>query len=349
MDAKPQAKIFDGHNDTLLDLHLSEQSSGRSFFERSNQGHIDLPRAREGGLAGGLFSVFVPAPSPQGLSVKASEQEFAEIDSAYAQRFAISLSARLFRLEADSQGALRVVRSGGELQQCIESDVFAAVLHFEGAEPIDPGLDALEVFYAAGLRSLGLVWSRPNFFGCGVPFKFPSSPDLGPGLSAAGRALVRACNSLGIVVDLAHINEKGFWDVASITDAPLVVSHAAAHAICPCSRNLTDRQLDAIRDSQGLVGVNFHVGFLREDGRRNPETPISQLVRHIEYLTQRLGVERVALGSDFDGAIMPSELGDAAGLPRLLEALRKRGWDEPSLEALTRRNWLDLLQRTWGG
>src|SRR5204862_5975253 len=107
----------------------------------------------------------------------------------------------------------------------------AAILHFEGAEPIDSQLNALEVFYRAGLRSLGLVWSRPNAFGEGVPFRFPSSPDTGPGLTAAGRELVRECNRLGILVDLSHLNERGFWDVADVTTAPLVATHSNAHAL----------------------------------------------------------------------------------------------------------------------
>ena len=110
----------------------------------------------------------------------------------------------------------------------------AAVLHIEGAEAIDPELEALEVFYAAGLRSLGPVWSRPNVFGHGVPFRFPSSPDTGPGLTDAGKELVRACNRLRIMLDLTHLNEAGFWDVAALTDAPLVATHSNVHALCPC-------------------------------------------------------------------------------------------------------------------
>jgi membrane dipeptidase len=144
--------------------------------------------------------------------------------------------------------------------------VLATILHFEGAEAIDPQLNALEVFYQAGLRSLGLVWSRPTAFGHGVPFAFPHSPDTGPGLTDAGKQLVRACNRLGIMIDLSHLNEQGFWDVAELTNAPLVATHSNAHALCASSRNLTDKQLDAIKESDGMVGLNFAVCFLREDG-----------------------------------------------------------------------------------
>ncbi len=108
---------------------------------------------------------------------------------------------------------------------------------------------ALETWYAAGLRSLGPVWSRPNAFGHGVPFISPSSPDTGPGLTEAGRALVGRCAELGILVDLSHLNEAGFWDVAALEPGPLVATHSAAHALCATSRNLTDAQLDAIGES----------------------------------------------------------------------------------------------------
>ena len=142
--------------------------------------------------------------------------------------------------------------------------MFAAVLHMEGCEAIDADLSALEIFYAAGLRSLGPVWSRNNIFGHGVPFAFPMSPDTGPGLTDAGKRLVKECNRLGVLIDLAHLTEKGFWDVARLSDQPLVVSHSNVHAITPVARNLTDRQLDAVRESKGLVGLNFAVGMLRQ-------------------------------------------------------------------------------------
>jgi membrane dipeptidase len=221
-------------------------------------------------------------------------------------------------------------------------------MHVEGAEAIDPGLNALEVFHHAGLRSLGPVWSRPNAFGHGVPFKFPSSPDTGPGLTPEGRELVRACNRLGIMLDLSHLNEQGFWDVAGLSEAPLVATHSNAHAIAPASRNLTNRQLDAIRESDGMVGVNFAVTFLREDGKPEADTPLEAIVRHVDYLVERIGIDQVGFGSDFDGARIPQELGDATGLPRLMVALRDAGYDADSLVKLAHGNWLRVLRATWG-
>ncbi|HEX8220674.1 MAG TPA: dipeptidase [Chloroflexia bacterium] len=338
--------VFDGHNDVLLHLYRNGRDNENSFFKRNDTGHLDLPRALEGGFGGGFFAVFVPndpnnplAAMPDGLP--------AALDLAYAQQMAIGASAVLFRLEAASEGQLKVVRTAGELADCLQSGVMAAILHFEGAEPIDNDLDALEVFYQAGLRSLGPVWSRPNEFAHGVPFKFPCSPDTGPGLTAAGKELVRACNRLGILVDLSHLNEKGFWDVARISDAPLVATHSNAYNLCEFTRNLTDRQLDAIKESDGMVGVNFGVYFLREDGGRDLDTPLEVIARHVDYLVERLGIDRVGFGSDFDGASVPAELGDVTGLPRLLDVLRQSGYDEPSLLKLAHENWVRVLGKTW--
>jgi membrane dipeptidase len=348
--------IFDGHNDVLQSIYLPKTGKARSFFERTAEGHIDLPRMRQGGFAGGFFAVFVASKSSAagfpgaGPGSAATAYEIplpAPLDLTYAQTITLKGMASLFRLEAESKGQIKVIRTADELTAALDRDVIAAVLHFEGAEAIDPDLDALEVFYQTGLRSLGLAWSRPNVFAQGVPFKFPGSPDTGPGLSDAGRQLVKACNRLRILIDLAHITEKGFWDVAGISHAPLTVTHAGAHALCPSTRNLTDKQLDAIKESDGVIGVNFHVGFLRQDGRREPNTPLSEIVRHIDYIARRIGIGHVAFGSDFDGAIMPLDLGDVTGMPKLLKTLRDHGYDEDALRKITHENWVRVLRKTW--
>ncbi len=364
--------IFDGHNDTLLDLHLPKLrgETTRSFFEASDQGHIDLPRARAGGLGGGFFAIFTPSsnhgnmPMPgvstdigANISANTSGSGTAtgyamptapQVDQATALKFTVDLAANLFRIERQGQGALKVMRNAAELGQCLADGTFAMIFHIEGAEAIDAELNALETLYQAGLRSLGIVWSRPNIFASGVPFAFPSSPDTGPGLTDAGRALVRACNELGIMLDLSHLNEKGFWEVAELSNAPLVATHSGAHALCASARNLTDRQLHAIRASGGMVGVNFHVGFLRADGKRDAETTsLTEIVRHMDYMVEQMGIDHVALGSDFDGATMPGDLRDVAGLPKLMDALSAAGYDEAARRQIAYGNWLRVLEETW--
>jgi membrane dipeptidase len=341
--------IFDGHNDILL-RYLREP--GYDFLQRADGGHLDFERAREGGFAGGIFAAFVPNPVP----FTAFEQYRTEdgydfplpdpIDIAYAQQTAHQMFRHLFDIEARSDGQFKIVRDGDELQACFDNGVMAAVMHVEGVEMFDTDLNALEVYYRAGLRSLGIVWSRGNAFAEGVPFRFPASPDTGPGLTDAGVALVKACNRLGIMIDLSHINERGFWDVAKHSDAPLVASHSNVHALCPITRNLTDKQLDAVKETGGLVGLNYATSFLREDGKNNVDTPLSVMVRHVEYMVERMGIDHVGLGSDFDGATISAELGDTSGLPRLMDALRGR-FDESEVEKIAYKNWLRVLKATW--
>ncbi len=350
-----QFPIFDGHNDCLLKLRKSGQPP-TAFLSERDEGHLDLPRAREGGFAGGMFAIFVPPPPEQSVPwdemVKFTDEGYESgilpaIDLGYAQTETLGMMGDLFRLERASKGQIKVVRTVDEIKRCIEKDILAIALHFEGAEAIDPNLDALYAFYAAGLRSLGFVWSRPNAFGHGVPFAYPKLPDTGPGLTDAGKALVRTCNDLGILIDLSHLNEKGFWDVAALSNAPLVATHSCVHAISPITRNLTDKQIDTIGESGGVIGLNFLINMLREDGQVNTDTPLTQHVRHIDYIAERIGVEHVALGSDFDGADISDELGDARGLPKLIDALRVHGYDNDALRKITHENWLRVLDATW--
>ena len=346
--------IFDGHNDSLTRLHPPGAPSRGNFLERLEEGHLDLPRAREGGLGGGLFAIFIEELRHEGdkqIFLQSRSDRFPlmppPLDSTRALEGTLEVAGRLFAIERESEGAFRLVREARELEWCLQHGVFAAVMHLEGAEALDPDLRRLEFLYGAGLRSLGLVWSRPNAFGTGVPFGFPGSPDIGSGLTPAGRRLVRECNRLGLMLDLAHLNERGFWDVARLSQAPLVVSHAAAHALCPSCRNLTDRQLDAIRDSDGVVGLNFCVNDLRPDGKRDPETPLEILGRHAAYLAERMGPRHVALGSDFDGTLIPREIGDVRGLPRVVQALEEAGFTGEDLTAVCHGNWVRVLSDSW--
>ena len=343
--------VFDGHNDVLLRLGRPDGGGPSAFFERGDRGHLDLPRAREGGFGGGLFAVWIPSPreqAPEPTTPGRTPGLPPALDTAQALRQSLAATATLFKIEALSDGKFRIVRSVGELQRCLDEGVMPAVLHFEGADAIDTDLDALHVLHRAGLRSLGLVWGRPNAFAEGVAVHFRRSPDTGPGLTEAGRELVRACNDLRIMIDLSHLNERGFWDVAALTDAPLVATHSNAYALCASSRNLTDQQLDAIATSDGMVGLNFAVNFLRDDAARDASTPLEVMVRQIDYLVERVGIDRVGFGSDFDGVLISQEIGDVSGLPKLMSALQGRGYDDEALRKLAHENWIRVLRKTWG-
>src|SRR6476659_3003766 len=266
--------VFDGHNDALTREDHTDLVRGRKG------GHLDLPRMREGGMRGGIFAVFTPSPEDASRGRRFGGRGHREapaepVEHGTAAAHATAAAGRLLRLERE--GHVKLARAVADLDAAHDdpSSPPVAVLHLEGAEAIDPELDALEQWHAAGLRSLGPVWSRTNAFANGVPFAFPSSPDIGPGLTEAGKALVARCAELGILVDLSHMNEAGFWDVARLEAGALVASHSGAHSICPASRNLTDAQLDAIGGSGGLVGIVFATVFLRPDFGDDPDTPLA--------------------------------------------------------------------------
>ncbi len=345
--------VFDGHNDVLLRLWKNAQGGGdpvAEFVEGHGSGHIDGPRARAGGLAGGFCAIFVP---PSGAFAMAKPDRTGAFTTPMAARLErgpaldVTLAMAAIALRLDRAGAWALCRTTADIEAAISAGRFAAVLHIEGCEGIGADMSGLDVLHAAGLRSLGPVWSRNNIFGNGVPFAYPSSPDIGPGLTDAGKDLVRACNRMGILIDLSHMNEKGFFDVAALSDAPLVATHSNAHAITPSARNLTDRQLAAIRESDGVVGLNYAVSFLREDGQERSDTGLTTMVKHIDYLVDKLGIDGVALGSDFDGAMIPREIGDAAGQQNLIAALETAGYGEAELDKICRENWLRVLRSTW--
>ena len=319
--------ILDGHNDYASRV-----------WEGNLHGQIDLATALDVGWAGGFFALAAPSP-PVELPT----------DRSYAVPLAPAVPREEAKRAVEAQLAVlegldvKLIRRVSD----IDEDRVNAIVHLEGAEPLAPDLSDLEEWYERGLRSIGIVWARPNDFGEGVPFRFPSSPDIGDGLTRAGRDLVHACNIAGILVDVSHLNEAGFWDVARISQAPLVATHSNAHALCPISRNLTDRQLDAIGESGGVVGINFGTSFLEaEGGSGHPGIP--EIVRHVDYVASRIGIDHVAFGSDFEGADIPADLGGVSGMPDLVDSIRLAGYGDEEIAKITHGNWLRVLDATWG-
>ncbi|MGV8985852.1 MAG: dipeptidase [Cypionkella sp.] len=347
---------FDGHNDILLRLYNAPQNREAIWLTGEGKGHLDLPRMKQGGFAAGFFAIYIPSPhDDDGIDY----QQLMEnppfrlplsplITASEALPVAWAMAGHMLWMERASEGRFKLVRSAAEIRDCLAKGVIAGILHMEGAEAIGPDLDALYAFHAMGLRSLGPVWSRPTIFGNGVPFAYPSSPDTGDGLTEAGKRLIKACNELKIMVDLSHLNEKGFDDVAKLSDAPLVATHSNAHALTQSSRNLTDRQLTMIRESNGMVGLNFATSFLRRDGKQSAEMGWEDILAHLDHLIAYLGEDHVGLGSDFDGATIPKGITDVTGLPALQQAMLDHQYGEALVKKLTHENWLALLDRTWG-
>jgi len=348
--------FFDGHNDFLLRLMKTPAAREETWLGAGGRGHLDLARMKASGFAGGLFAIFVPPASsgpPPDFKVLMADPPYAlpmppEMTHAEAQHDALTMAGLLHWMERAAPGDFRVCRSVTEIRAAMKEGVIAGVMHMEGAEAIGPDLDALYLFHDMGLRSLGPVWSRPTIFGHGVPMAFPGSPDTGPGLTEKGRDLVRLCDDLGILIDLSHLNEKGFYDVAEVSTAPLVATHSNAHALSDSPRNLTDRQLHMIRERGGMVGFNFATFYLNADGRAASDTGWDVMLRHLDHLIAEAGEDHVGLGSDFDGCVLPDLIGDVTGVPLFFKAMAAHSYDAPLIDKLARENWLACLDRCIG-
>ena len=346
--------FFDGHNDFLLRLMFAGNDRDALWLGSHAKGHLDLNRMKEAGFAGGLFAIFVPpiskGPPPDFAALMAKSPYNVPLppmmNHDLAQPTALTMAGLLHWMERAAPNDFKVCRTVAEIRDSVASNVIAGVMHMEGAEAIGPDLDALYLFYDMGLRSLGPVWSRPTIFGEGVPMKFPGSPDIGDGLTEKGKDLVRLCNELGILIDLSHMNEAGFNDVSAISSAPLVASHSNAYALSNSPRNLTDRQLAQIKDTGGMVGLNYATFYLNEDGSAGRDMGWDPLIRHMDHLIEHLGEDHVGLGSDFDGCIVPDLIGDVTGVPNLLTAFAAHGYDTALLTKIARDNWINCLERT---
>lgn len=341
--------VFDGHNDLLTRLWLSDQADPiQAFIHEQFSGQLDLKRCQQAGFVGGMFAIFLPPFTyvkqhhPDKLVDKNAE-DFTQQQVEQICLAQLALAQQM--VQASEQ--IQLCTSVQQIQDCRTQGQLAVVLHMEGAEALQDNPDLLDVFYQAGLRSIGPLWNRVSQFGHGLNARFPHSPDTGAGLTIAGKALLRRCAEKKMVVDVSHMNERAFWDTVDILQQPIVATHSNAHALCPQARNLTDPQLKAIAESGGMVGVNFDVAFLRADGQRNADTPLELILDHLEYMMDRLGEDHIGFGSDFDGALISTELQDVTGLAQLIAAMQQRHYSKELIEKICWGNWLNALNRIW--
>ena len=333
--------VFDGHNDSLLRFFYRHKNR-KSFFDRHEFGHIDFPRIVEANFIGGFFALFVP---PVATSEK--KQHKTSLSPALDPQYAYEIVCKMFEYLPNIIDHPQVlpIKTFCDVKRCLHESLLGIVLHLEGASAIKD-FTVLETFYNKGLRSIGLVWSRPNQYGVGAPFAFPHSPNIGDGLTHLGKELIRHCNRLGIIVDLAHLNEKGFWDAVKTSTKPLVVTHAAVHDLCPSSRNLTAEQIKAVAASNGVVGINLGTMFLRRDGKIEANTSMEDILAHFQYILDLVGADHVAFGSDFDGVYISPQIRDVRGLQRILSGLYAKGYSREDLTKVAYKNWFRILENT---
>ena len=295
-------RIVDMHCDTLLVLRMT----GRDLD--NIDAHINVEKLRRGGALLQSFAVFTPT-GPEAKIYRLSESHW--------EFFLNSVELyekQLERCKAD----IAPMRSMADFRRNVAEGKISAMLTLEDAVCLEGDISRVQQLYDKGVRLVTLSWNYEN------SLAFPNSPDPelhAKGLKEFGFEALSEMNRLGILVDVSHLSEGGFYDVARAGTKPFVASHSCARALCDHSRNLSDAQLRVLADCGGVCGVNFYSAFLSpgSEHSRNEE-----ILRHMEHIANKAGIESVALGSDFDGITCSLELKDYSGMARLCELIEKR-------------------------
>jgi microsomal dipeptidase-like Zn-dependent dipeptidase len=339
----------------VADLHADSLLWGRDLNRRGTRAQVDVPRLVEGNVAVQVFAVVSKTPRSMNIDQNTGDTDNITL-LAIAQRWpvrtwtslkerALYQAERMHAFAAQSNGRLTMIRTRGDLERFLERrrsepDIVAGVLALEGSQVLEGDPANVDVMFEAGYRMM----SPTHFFDTEMA---GSAHGVSKGgLTPAGREMIARMEKLGMIVDVSHGSAAQIDDVLAMATKPVVVSHTGVRGTCDNGRNLTDDQLRAIRDTDGMVGLNFATGFLRPDGRMDVATDIDLMLRHLDHMIEVAGETHVGLGSDFDGAAIPATIGSAAGLPQLFAALARHGYDRPLLERLAHGNWLSLLERT---
>ncbi len=316
--------VIDAHCDTLLSVIGANAIAGiqgrLNFFQRNEKSYIDLSKLLEGGVTCQFFALFV---------------EDSELPRAREQ--ASRLIDEFDALCEGSQGKLFPLRKASDLDKAVRNHSVAGLLSIEGAEALEGSLDNLGYFYDRGVRAIGLTWNRRNPFGRGVRAEGED------GLSPLGLELVEAMEHMGMIVDVSHLSDQAFWDLAAAAKRPFIASHSNARALNSFPRNLLDEQIRRIADSGGVVGAVFVPDFVTADP---PAGCFEAFLDHIDHLVKVGGMGAVGIGSDFDGYTDKGfhVLADASEFPLLAQGLERRGYGEEAVAKILSGNWERLIR-----
>lgn len=316
--------VIDCHADTLLKRYLRTFDTIFSSNYVKNEDHISKDLQIAGGIDLQVFAIFIPSK---------------------LEKIGIEVSLEMIALakEMEKEGYL-LIRSLRDLTKIGGNNgKIGMVLSMEGAVALERNMNLLPIFYELGIRNIGLSWSRLNLFCDGSSFS--ESKDGGRGLSSDGKELVENIEKLGMIIDISHLNEKGFTDVSRLVTKPFIASHSNAYELCPVSRNLKDNQLEEIASTGGVVGVNFCRGFLS----KNPEeASIKDVVKHIRYIAELIGINHVGVGSDFDGILKtPKGLENASKMKDISFILSKEGFSKMDIDKIMGNNFQRVFKKIW--
>ncbi len=315
----------------FIDLHCDTVEEGLLYRPGTglydNPGHISVPKLIEGDAFVQFFALMCPKP-----------ETAKRMGWAYKPYEMIGRCLDRYDSEMEKNRAyLAPARNVDEILKNRENGKISGILALEDGAPAEGSLEKLREFYDRGVRSLTLTWNYENCFG------FPNSPDPAAnarGLKPFGFEAIRCMNEWGILADVSHLSDGGFWDVVRCAEKPFIATHSCARALCPHPRNLTDEMLKALGDKGGVVGVNFYACFLNEGSKY---TRIADIVRHADYMRNKAGIDAIALGSDFDGIDCELEFRDYTGMPRIAEALSAKFTDD-EIDKICSGNALRVLR-----
>ncbi|MGF7398425.1 dipeptidase [Thermoanaerobacterium thermosaccharolyticum] len=306
--------FVDFHCDTL---YLIEKD-GRDIAKKNDKGHIDLVRLEEGMVHLQVFATFV---EPEYMRKDAAAKTLKMID-------------KLYQL-MEKTDKIKLILSGKDVEEAKNENKLGALLSIEGGEALEGDLALLRMFYKLGVRAMTLTWSLRNDLGDGIL----GSSDYG--LTSFGKDVIKEMNRLGMIVDVSHLNERGFWDAINICDKLLIASHSDCKALCRHPRNLSDEQIKAIADKGGVIGINFCPNFLRDDDNAS----IEDVLDHIEHIVNLVGINHVGFGSDFDGIEKtPLGLDDVASFPKILDGLKKGGFSDDEINSISHDNFERIIK-----
>lgn len=338
--------IIDMHCDTISEIRHRRTGKGEECGLRENKLHIDARRLKENGYLLQCFALFVSlrgCEAIDGQGVLRPDKAWADLQKLY----------QIYQQEmARNTDLLQPVTGAGDLEQCRQTGKVGAMLTVEEGGVCGGSPERLEELYAMGVRMLTLTWNFPNELGhpninalnCQLGYRSLFQADEEHGLTDTGRVFVRRMEELGMLVDVSHLSDRGFWDVAETGTRPFVASHSNARAVCPCVRNLTDEMIKALAQRGGVMGLNFCADFLRTmpEGEENPGR-MEDVTAHALHIFRTGGEDCLGLGSDFDGIDTNEALPGAQAMEKLWEALKRSGFTERQLDKIFYGNVLRVL------
>jgi len=307
--------IVDGHCDSLIHYVNGE----RTLNYPSEGGQWDIERAHLAGVSLQLMAAFIET----------------KYKPAMATQRGLQLLEGAHRFIAEHLDQVFLVQGKLDLEKIPDPNRIGILLSVEGGEILGENLFMLDIIFKLGVRALGLTWNQRNALADGA-----GEANTQSRLTHLGQEVVQRMNTLGMLIDVSHLNEAGFWHVLELSKDPITASHSCAKTLCDHPRNLSDEQLRAIARQKGVVGVNFYPRFLKETGKVTRE----DVVRHIYHIAEIAGVETVGLGSDFDGIDeTPEGLGQVDDYCFLLDDLAKIGFSTLEIEQIAGQNFMRLL------